>query len=134
MKKIKMVIGILILCFFTFVVPINAKQTEDPYQRIVLTLLAANIQAQIGKYYEDKLTISPTFAPFLGGNTLGVKYFQSHIDVDVTVIPYVGPHIDVGKDSMRFRVDNLGSVEIVYYNHIKDSKLPPNWQHIIRQH
>jgi hypothetical protein len=132
MTKRKMVIGILLLCVFSFVLPINANQTEDPYQRIVLTLLAPNIQAQINKYYENKLTENPTFAPFLGGNTLEVKYFPSHIDVNVTVIPYVGPHLDVGKDTMKFRIDNIGGVEIVNYHHVKDSKLPPNWQHIIR--
>jgi hypothetical protein len=87
MTKIIRVIGILFLCFFAFVLPTNAKQIEDPYQRIVLTLLAPNIEAQIGKYYENKLTESPTFAPFLGGNTLEVKYFESHIDVNVTMIP-----------------------------------------------
>jgi hypothetical protein len=132
MTKIKMVIGILLLCVFSFVLPTNANQEEGPYQRIVLTLLFPNIQAQIGKYYENKLTESPTFPPFLGGNSLEVKYFTSHIDVNVTVIPYVGPHIDVGRDTMRFRIDNLGRVEIVNYNHIEDYKLPPNWQHIIR--
>jgi hypothetical protein len=132
MTKIKMVIGILLFCFFSFVLPINANQTEDPYQRIVLTLLAPNIDAQIDKYYENKLTESPTFAPFLGGNKVEVSYLPSHIEVNVTVIPYIGPHLDVGKDTMKFRIDNLGRVEIANYNHIKDYKLPPNWQHIIR--
>jgi hypothetical protein len=134
MTKIIGFIGILFLCVFAFVLPTNAKQTEDPYQRIVLTLLAPNIEEQIGKYYKNKLTETPTFAPFLGGNTLDVKYFDSYIDVNLTVIPYVGPHIDVGKDSIRFRIDNLGRVQIVNYIHIEDSKLPPNWQHIIRHH
>jgi hypothetical protein len=132
MTKIIVVIGILFLCVFAFVLPTNAKQTEDPYQRILLTLLAPNIQAQIGKYYENKLTESPTFAPFLGGNILEVKYFPSHIDVNVTVIPYVGPHLSVGKDTMKFRIDNLGRVEIINYTHIEDYKLPPNWKDVIR--
>jgi hypothetical protein len=132
MTKIIMIFGILFLYVFSFVLPINANQTEDPYQRIVLTLLAPNIQAQINKHYEKRLTEFPTFAPFFGGITLEVKYFPSYIDVNVTVITYVGPHIDVGKDTMMYRIDNLGRVEIVNYNHIEDYKLPPNWQHIIR--
>jgi hypothetical protein len=134
MTKIKIVIGILLLCVFAFVLPTKAKQTGDPYHRIILTLLAPNIQAQIGIYYDNKLTESPTFAPFLGGNTLEVRYFPSHIDVNVTVIPYVGPHLDVGKDMLMFRIDNLGRVEIINYIHIEDFILPPNWQHIIRHH
>jgi hypothetical protein len=132
MPRIKMVIAILLFCGFSFVLPTNANQTEDSYQRIVLTLLSPNIQAQIGKYYENKLTENPTFAPFLSSNKLEVKYFSSHIDVNVTVIPYVGPHLSVGKDTMKFRIDNLGRVENVNYEHIEDYKLPLNWQHIIR--
>jgi hypothetical protein len=132
MTKIKMVIGILLLCVFSIVLPTNADQAEDPYQRIVLTLLFPNIQAQISKYYGNKLTESPSYDPFLGGNTLDVKYFSSHIDVNATVIPYVGPHLSVGKDTMKFRINNSGRVEIVNYDHIEDHELPPNWKHIIR--
>jgi hypothetical protein len=132
MTKIIMLFGILFFGIFSFVLPINANKTEDPYQRIVLTLLAPNIDAQIDKYYENKLTESPTFAPFLGGNTLDVKYFESHIDVNVTIIPYVGPHLSVGKDMMKFRIDNNGMIKVENYDHIEDYKLPPNWQHIIR--
>ncbi|MGO4185409.1 hypothetical protein AB4Z17_30025 [Paenibacillus sp. TAF43_2] len=29
------------------------------------------------------------------------------------MIPYVGPHLDVGMDSMKFRVDNTGAVMIL---------------------
>jgi hypothetical protein len=57
MTKIIMVFGILFFCVFSFVLPINANKREDPYQRIVLTLLAPNIDAQINKYYENKLTL-----------------------------------------------------------------------------
>lgn len=132
MTKIRIVIGILFVCVFVFISTVHANQTEDPCQRIVLTLLAPSIQVQLDKFYENKLTISPTFAPFLGGNSIEVKYFPSHIDVNVMVIPYVGPHIDVGTDAMLFRIDNFGNVELVEYNHIKDFNLPLNWQNIIK--
>jgi len=98
----------------------------------VLTLLAPNIQQQINRYYNDKITVSPTFSPFLGGTELYVEYHPSHIDVKVTVIPYVGPHLDVGMDSMKFRVDNMGAVMVLEYKHMRDYELLPNWQHILR--
>ncbi|WP_251038370.1 DUF3888 domain-containing protein [Paenibacillus albidus] len=94
--------------------------------------MAPNIQAQLDDYYHKKITALPTFAPFLGGNTLQVKYFNSWIDVTVTVIPYVGPHLSVGKDKIKFRIDNTGKVEIVNYQHLEDYKLPWNWAHIVK--
>lgn len=69
---------------------------------------------------------------FLGGTELNVEYHTSHIDVSVTVLPYVGPHLDVGIDSMKFRIDNSGAVMVLEYKHIRDYELPPNWQHILR--
>lgn len=132
MKKILVVFGVLFLAFISYGLPTNASPTFDPCQRIVLTVLTPNIQAQIEEYYKDKLTVSPIFAPFLGGNSLEIKYFISHIDVNVTVIPYVGPHLDVGKDTIKFRIDNSGKVAVVDYEHIEDYNLPLKWQHIYR--
>ncbi|WP_091175155.1 DUF3888 domain-containing protein [Paenibacillus sp. 1_12] len=54
------------------------------------------------------------------------------MDVVITVIPYVGPHLDVGIDKIKFQIDNTGKVSILSYEHIKDSELPPNWTHIKR--
>lgn len=111
--------------------PVYAKPDEEPLERLVLTLLAPNIQEQINRYYEDKLTVSPTFSPFLG-NELDVEYHSSHIDVNVTVIPYVGPHLDIGMDSMKFCINNTGAVKVLVYKHIRDYELLPNWQYILR--
>jgi len=132
--NVKSYIGLLLAVIISFVLiqPVYAKPHEEPLERLVLTLLAPNIQEQINRYYENKLTVSPTFSPFLGGTELAVEYHSSHIDVNVTVIPYVGPHLDVGMDSMKFRVDNTGSVMVLEYKHIRDYELLPNWQHILR--
>jgi hypothetical protein len=101
--------------------------TNNSYQRLVLTLLAPNVQAQIDDYYKYKLTDSPLFAPFLGGNSLDFKYLNSGIDVVVTVIPYVGPHLSVGKDRMKFKIDNSGKLVVVSYEHLEDYKLPQTY-------
>jgi len=111
--------------------PVYARPHEEPLQRIVLTLLAPKIQEQINRYYKDKLTVLPTFSPFLGGTDLDVKNHPSNIDVHVKTIPYVGPHLSVGMDSLWFRIDNAGTVTVLEYKHIRDYELPPNWQHII---
>ncbi|OAB42510.1 DUF3888 domain-containing protein [Paenibacillus glacialis] len=98
MIKIKTILVILFFCTILFDSPTYASSTDDSCQRLVLTVLTPNIEAQIKDYYRNKLSYPPTFAPFLGGTTLEFKYSESHIDVVVTVIPYVGPHLDVGKD------------------------------------
>ncbi|SET40315.1 DUF3888 domain-containing protein [Paenibacillus sp. NFR01] len=100
--------------------------------RLVLTLLSPAIRQQIDKYYSKKLTVIPTFDPFIGSSVERVKYQPSGIDVTVTVIPYVGPHNSVGKDRMTFHISNLGKVTATDYKHLEDYKLPPNWQYIIR--
>jgi len=89
--SIKSHIGILltvIIFSMLFLPPVYAKPHEKSCERLVLTLLAPNIQEQINRYYEDKLTVSPTFSPFLEGTEINVEYHPSHIDVNVTVIPY----------------------------------------------
>jgi len=128
-------IGIPLLAvtaFLAFSQAVSAKSHEEPMERLVLTLLAPKIQEQINLYYQDKLTASPTFSPFLGGTELTVNYQPSDIDVKVTVIPYVGSHLDVGVDSMKFRIDNTGTITVLEYKHVRDYELLPNWQHIVR--
>ncbi|WP_145326421.1 DUF3888 domain-containing protein [Paenibacillus xylanexedens] len=126
-------IGLLlaVIIFLMTIQPVFAKQNDEPLKRLVLTLLAPKIQEQINQYYKNKLTVSPTFTPFFNGTDIDVKYYSSHIDVQVNTIPYVGPHLDVGIDSMRFSIDNSGSIMVQEYKHIKDYDLPPNWQEII---
>lgn len=130
--KIYIVLLIAFIIFFELIQPVNAKTREKPLERLVLTLLAPKIQEQINRYYEEKLTVSPIFSPFLDGTELNVEYHPSHIDVYVTVIPYVGPHLDIGMDSMKFRIDNTGAVMAQEYKHMRDYKMLPNWQHILR--
>ncbi|WP_233567011.1 DUF3888 domain-containing protein [Cohnella endophytica] len=132
MIKLITIYAIPFFCSIFFAPHANATPTNAPCQRLVLTLLAPEIQAQIEKYYSAKLTVTPEYAPYLGGNRLEIERFDSHIDVVVTVIPYVGPHLDVGIDKMKFQIDNAGKVSILSYEHIKDSELPPNWMYIKR--
>ena len=121
-----------VIIFLMTIPPVFAKPNDEPLKRLALTLLAPKIQEQINHYYKNKLTVSPTFTPFLDGTDVDVKYHSSHIDVQVKTIPYVGPHLDVGLDSMRFTIDNSGSIVVLEYKHIRDYDLPLNWQEIIK--
>lgn len=132
----KRCIGLLltVIIFWITIQPVCAEPNDEPLKRLVLTLLAPKIQEQINQYYTNKFTVSPTFTPFLDGTDVDVEYFSSHIEVQVKTIPYVGPHLDVGIDSMRFSIDNFGSIVVVEYKHIRDYDLPPHWQEIIKTH
>lgn len=123
-----------VIIFLMTIQPVFSKlnDNDEPLKRLVLTLLTPKIQEQINRYYKNKLTVSPMFTPFLDGTDIDVKYYSSHIDIRVKTIPYVGPHLDVGIDSMRFSIDNSGSIVVQEYKHIKDYDLPPNWQEIIK--
>lgn len=81
---------------------------------------------------KDKLNEKPTFAPFLDPLNVLVGYQDSHIIVNVTVSPYIGPHLDVGTDPISFKIDNMGTVEVIEFEHLKDFELLPNWKHIIK--
>nr|WP_244660905.1 DUF3888 domain-containing protein [Paenibacillus sp. CFBP 13594] len=135
-SEMKRFIGSLLtaIIFLMVIQPICAKPNDEPLKRLVLTLLAPKIQEQINHYYKNKSTVTPTFTPFLDGTDVDVKYHSSHIVVQVKTIPYVGPHLDVGLDSMRFSIDNSGSVVVLEYKHIRNYDLPPNWQKIIKTH
>jgi hypothetical protein len=117
----KRFIGLMltVIIFLMTIQPVFAKQNDEPLKRLVLTLLAPKIQEQINQYYKNKLTVSPMFTPFLDGTDIDVKYYSSHIDVQIKTIPYVGSHLDVGIDSMRFSIDNSGSIVVHEYKHIK---------------
>jgi hypothetical protein len=130
----KVVRGMIsLLLYFTLIVePTYAEAaTNCMDKRLIQTLLAPKIEEQITLFYKDKLTENPTFASFLHGNELNIKYNDSHITVKVTVIPYVGPHISVGKDVIHFQINNTGDVKVIEFKHIKNYELPPNWESII---
>lgn len=126
MEKIMFIVSLLFLIDCDYACKVHAD--VDPKQRAILTLLSPYIQEEINDYYKDKLNKLPTFAPFLGGNTLNIKTSPSHFDVYITVIPFVGPHLDVGKDAIHFRINNIGEVKVVNFRHIENYKLPYHWR------
>ncbi|MEK5239886.1 DUF3888 domain-containing protein [Paenibacillus sp. FSL L8-0470] len=131
MRRGVMTCTLIIICFLASIQTAYAKTNPDPY-RVILTLLTPKIQEQLDIYYKDKLNEKPTFAPFLDPLNVLVGYQDSHIIVNVTVSPYIGPHLDVGTDFISFMIDNMGTVEVIGFEHLKDFELPPNWNHIIK--
>lgn len=132
MKKLTIIISLLGVMMFAQRANAAVESEMDHCQRVVLTLLAPDIQEQIETYYQSELTVSPTFAPFLESSELVYKYYSSHMEVQVTVIPYVGPHLAVGKDIITFHINNDGNTSVIKYKHVEDFELPPNYSDIVK--
>ncbi|MFC5527847.1 DUF3888 domain-containing protein [Cohnella yongneupensis] len=132
MQRGVMAYVLIIMCILASLQTTDAKTDADP-NRVILTLLRPKIQEQLDLYYKDKLKELPTFAPFLNPLNVLIEYHDSYIVVNVTVTPYIGPHLDVGSDFISFKIDNLGGVEVIRFEHLKDFELPPNWEHIIKK-
>ncbi|SEO56277.1 DUF3888 domain-containing protein [Paenibacillus sp. OV219] len=128
----RVVIALLVVLLNGFVPRAQAGPEEEHCQRLVLTLLNPVIQAEVYKYYSQLLTDPPMVVPFLRDTELAYTYDSSHIDVTITVQPYVGPHLSVGKDRIVLTIDNLSHVKVVSYEHLADYELPWNWEHIRR--
>ncbi|GAA0133270.1 hypothetical protein YSY43_01100 [Paenibacillus sp. YSY-4.3] len=131
MRRSVMVYVLIIIWLLASIQTTYAKTKADP-NRVILTLLTPKIQEQLDLYYKDKLNEMPLFAPFLDPLNVLIEYHDSHIVVNVTVTPYIGPHLDVGSDFISFKIDNMGGVEVIGFEHLKDFELPPNWKHIIK--
>ncbi|WP_307205651.1 DUF3888 domain-containing protein [Paenibacillus harenae] len=61
-----------------------------------------------------------------------------HFVITLEVVPTVGPHIAVGKDSLTFDVSpvNPNNVKLLEWKHLKDpqeSDFPPNWKDILKE-
>lgn len=64
---------IVILGLLVWIQPTYAKSNANHNERLVLTLLAPTIQEQINQFYKERLTVMPTFSPFLGPVDFEVK-------------------------------------------------------------
>lgn len=107
---------------------------EELYQDIFCSLLLHYIQKSVSDYYSKFLTDIPTVDPW-DINILSIErpngYRTFVFVLKIQVIPYVGPHLDVGVDNLTITVDGVGNIKINNFQHIKDPQLPPNYQHIV---
>lgn len=110
--------------------------TEELYQDIFCSLLMPYIDKTIDKYYTKHLTDLPTVDPW-DINILSVErpsgYRTFSFVIKIQVIPYVGPHLGVGIDRITLTVSGTGVVDVISFSHIKDYRLPPNYQSIVKK-
>ncbi len=108
-------------------------------QDMLMLFLLPYIQKPIDEIYSPLLTESPMVYPYYVDVTdvkrvNGFRGFDFLITLEV--VPTVGPHIIVGKDSLTFRITPGPKVKLESFKHLKDpqkSDFPPNYQDILRK-
>lgn len=156
MKKIHMMSSILILVLLesTFMLAGNKfdlsqgeaqissinnqtfKKSDEQqiYKNLFVTMLYPYVNEAIDNYYKEYLSYLPGEAPYSYRiieikKTPGLNY--SYLVV-LEVMPYVGPHLTVGRDRITFRIE-LEGVKVEKFEHIESHKLPPYYQNIIKK-
>lgn len=144
--KTKTIIISLFICLICASIPVYkgyahvakplVQQSEKQYQNIISSLLMPHISKSVSNYYSKFLNEEPLVDPW------DIEYLSIErpnnsfeVVVKVQVLPYVGPHLDVGTDIITITVEGTGEVIINKFEHIKSSylSLPENWQHIIKR-
>ena len=115
---------------------------DDPVRLndIVITLLMSPIKDAVNNFYKPYLTIDPTVAPYYGceivkiqgGERIREGISNSHYTITVDVLPYVGPHLSVGKDRITVEIRPNGTIKVIDYQHLQSHSLTPNYQSLIK--
>lgn len=127
MKKVILSI-VFIFCLQGY--SVNAIEESKPTEteKIIINLLMPHIISSVNDFYYPYLYDYPTVASYYGSS---VTIINSN-EILVEVLPYVGPHIAVGKDQITFDVSNLGEVTVKKYDHIESYQLPEHLQSLIK--
>lgn len=109
---------------------------ELMFQDMLMLFLLPHIDKKIDEIYSNLLTYSPEVYPYFVDVThvQRVNGFRGfHFVITLEVVPTVGPHISVGKDSLTFDISpkNPNNVKLLDWKHLKDPQeadFPPNWK------
>jgi hypothetical protein len=101
---------------------------------VIARLLSPQIQAEVNRYYGKILVHLPTYAQSYGTQVTceAASTNKTTYSVTVIVMPYVGAHVSVGVDEIKFLVGLSGNVKTISYKHVEDHKLPPHLQDLYR--
>lgn len=119
----------------------NPQESKElMFQDMLMLFLLPHIEKKIDEIYSNLLNYSPEIYPYFINVTSveRVNGFRGfHFLLTLEVVPTVGPHIPVGKDSLTFdiTVKNPNIVRLVSWKHLEDpqkSNFPPNWKDILK--
>lgn len=150
-KKIKnygLIIFATLFCFLSPIEKVSAitNKTSYPfqgsaekiYQDTIMGLIWPKINKAVDNYYKKYFKDNPLLAPYeLKFLSVDARInepntgYPSFFEVKVQVMPYFGPHLNVGVDNITFKIGVLGDVQVKKFEHIKSYELPWNYQKII---
>ena len=99
-----------------------------------------SIKDAVDRFYEPYLTIEPTVVPYNGaeitqihgGERILEGINDSQYTVVVDVLPYIGPHISIGKDRITLAVRPDG-ITVEKFEHLESYDLPSNYRSLIKK-
>lgn len=139
----KLIITLAILLTLSCLAPVQAidnnssvaNPSEDVYRNLCLKLISPYVNKAIENYYNEYLTYLPREDTW--------DYRILHIEtphpgyyfytVKLEVLPYVGPHLTVGRDCITLKINLNGEVEVALFEHLESHELPPHYQDIIKK-
>ena len=113
----------------------DVNQDNDIYRRLSLTMLSQYVDKAIDNYYGEYMTYLPSEDTW-DYRILNIerpspgKYYYT---VRLEVLPYVGPHLTVGRDRITMKINLNGVVESVQLDHLESHELPSYYQDIIKK-
>lgn len=104
---------------------------EELYQDIYITLLMPYIDKAINSFYEKYFTYLPGADPYFV-NILSIErpngYRTYFFILKLEVLPYIGPHISVGRDQITIEIKYGSKPKVIKFEHDESYPLPPNYQ------
>ncbi len=139
----KLIVVVIVLSMLAGFIPVQAisadspadNQSDDTYRRLSLTLLSPYVDKAIDDFYDEYLTYLPLEDTW-DYRVLSIRapqpgdYFYTVI---LEVLPYVGPHLTVGRDRITLKIDNRGNVVLEKFEHLESHELPPHYQNMIKK-
>jgi len=116
--------------------------SDDParLEHMVVTLLMPAIRDAVRNFYAPYLTVEPTVAAYAseivgiqGARRVRKGVYGSHFAVTVEVLPYVGPHLSVGKDRITIGVKADGTATVEEFRHLESHALPAHYGSIVKK-
>ncbi len=142
----KLIVTAVILSMLTGLLPVFAAaadgstrktcdQDTDIYRSLSLTLLSPYVDKAIGDFYDEYMTYLPRedtwFYQILSIERPHPGDYSYIIKLEV--LPYVGPHLSVGRDHITLKTDLSGKVMVEKFEHLESYELPPHYQDIIKK-
>lgn len=95
---------------------------DDVCESLLISLLTPTVQQQIDDYYKKYLTEPPG----AGSASIEIEKITHSIfdgyDVELTVLPYYGPHNSVGKDWLLLHIED-NTVQVKEFRHLESYEI-----------